>query len=64
MLLPEKPINRRGARDEDENKKITEAEALKKLDKVKNFIEVNGNDHFNIIFDQLIENVVQMKAKN
>ena len=50
--------------DEDENKKVTEAEILKKLDKVKNFIEVNRSDRFNIIFDQLIENVVQMKLKN
>ena len=50
--------------DEDENKKVTEAEILKKLDKVKNFIEVNRSDRFNIIFDQLIENVVHMKLKN
>ena len=37
--------------DKDENRKITAAEALKKLDEVKNFIEVNGSDHLNIIFD-------------
>ena len=43
---------------------MTAAESLKKLDKVKNFIEVNGSDRFNIIFDQLIENMVQMKLKN
>ena len=34
--------------DEDENRKITAAEALKNLDEVKNFIEVNGSDHLNI----------------
>ena len=31
--------------DEDANSKITASEALKKLDEVKNFIEVNGSDH-------------------
>ena len=30
--------------DESENKKITAAEALKKLDGVKNFIEVNESN--------------------
>ena len=50
--------------DEDKNRKITAAEVLKKLDKVKNFVEVNGNDHFNMIFNELIENVEQMKLKN
>ena len=49
---------------EDENRKITAAEALKKLDEVKNFIEVNGSDHLNMIFNELIENVEQMKLKN
>ena len=49
--------------DEDENKKIP-AEALKNLDEVKNFIEVNGNDRLNMIFNELIENVEQMKLKN
>ena len=34
--------------DEDENRKITAAEVLKKLDEVNNFIEVNGRDHMNI----------------
>ena len=34
--------------NEDENRKITAAEALKKLDEVKNFIEVNESDHLNI----------------
>ena len=34
--------------DEDENRKITAAEALKKLDEVENFIEVNGSEHLNI----------------
>ena len=44
-------INSGGAKrltDEDENRKITAAEALKKLDEVKNFIEVNRSDHLNI----------------
>ena len=50
--------------DEDKNRKITAAEVLKKLDKVKTFVEVNGNDHLNMIFNELIENVEQMKLKN
>ena len=50
--------------DEDENKKITAAEALEKLDEVKNFIEATGSDHLNIILNELIENVEQMKLKN
>ena len=50
--------------DEDKNKKITAAEALKKLDEVKNLIEVNGSDHLNMIFNELIENVGQMRLKN
>ena len=50
--------------DEDENWKITAAETLKKLDEVKNFMEVNGSNHLNMIFNQLIENVEQMKLKN
>ena len=50
--------------DEDKNKKITTAEALKKLDEVKNLIEVNGSDHLNMIFNELIENVEQMRLKN
>ena len=49
--------------DEDENRKIA-AEALKKLDEVKNFVEVNGSDHLNILFNELIENVEQKKLKN
>ena len=40
------------------------AETLKKLDEVKNFIEVNGSDHLNMIFNELIENVEQMMLKN
>ena len=40
---------------------MTAAEALKKLDEVKNFMEVNGSDHLNIIFDELTINVEQMK---
>ena len=47
--------------NEDENRKITAAEALKKLDKVKNFRDVNGIDHLKIIFIEIIENVEQMK---
>ena len=50
--------------DEDENGKITAIEALKKLDKVKNFIEVKGSDHLNMIFNEFFENVEQMKLKN
>ena len=44
--------------DDDEHRKIA-AEALKKLDEVKNFVEVNGSDHLNILFNELIENVEQ-----
>ena len=50
--------------DEDENRKIIEAEALKKLDEVKNFIEVNRRDYLNMLMKKLIENVEQMKLKN
>ena len=50
--------------DEDENWKITTAEALKKLDGVKKFIEVNGSGHLNMIFNESIEKVEQMKLKN
>ena len=50
--------------NEDENSKTIAAEALKKLNEVKNFIEVNGSDHLNMIFHELIENVEQMKLKN
>ena len=31
---------------------------------MKNFIEVDGSDHLNMIFNELIENVVQMTLKN
>ena len=48
----------------NKNRKITVAEALKRLDEVKNFIEVNGSDHLNMIFIELIKNVEQMKLKN
>ena len=51
-------------KDEDKNRKITVAEALKKLDEVNSFIEVNGSDHLNMIFNGLIANVEQMKLKN
>ena len=49
--------------DEDENRKITATEALKKLDEVKNFIEVKGSDHLNMIFNELIEYMEQMTLK-
>ena len=49
--------------DEDENRKMTSAEALKKIDEVKNFIEVNGSDHLSMIFNESIKNVEQMKLK-
>ena len=41
--------------DEDENRKIT-AEAVKKLDVVKNFMEIHGSYHLNMIFNELVEN--------
>ena len=31
---------------------------------MKTFIEANGSDHLNMIFNELIENVEQMKLKN
>ena len=43
---------------------MTATEALKKLDEVKNSIEVNGSDYLNMIFNELIENVEQMTLKN
>ena len=51
------------ATDEDEDRKIAAKEALKKLVEVKNFIEVNGSDHLNMIFNELIEKMEQMKNK-
>ena len=50
--------------DEDENRKITAGETLKKLDKVKNFIEINGSDHLNMIFNELSENMEQIRLKS
>ena len=50
--------------DEDENRKITAFEPLNKLDEVKNFIEVNGSNHLNMIFNESIENVEHKKLKN
>ena len=50
--------------DVDKNKKITAAEAIKKLDEVKGFIEVNKSDHLNMTCNKLIKNVEQMKPKN
>ena len=52
------------AADEDENRKITAAETLKKLNEVKNFMEVNGSDQLNMIFNESIGNVEQTKFKN
>ena len=49
---------------EDENRKITTAETLKKLDEVKNFMEVNRSDHLNMIFNPLIKKVEQMKLES
>ena len=34
------------------------------FDEAKNFIEANRNDHLNMIFNELIENVEQVKLKN
>ena len=53
--------------DEDETRKITAAEALKKLDEVKNFIKstettISSDQH--LIFNEIIENVEQLKLKN
>ena len=50
--------------DQDENRKITSPETLKKLNEVKNFIEVNESDLLNMIFNELIENAEQRKLKN
>ena len=50
--------------DEDENRKITATEALKKLDKVKSFIEVDGSNHLNVTFNKLVEKVEQIALKN
>ena len=49
--------------DEDEDRKITATEALKKLDEVESFIEVKGSNQSNMIFNELIENVEQMTLK-
>ena len=50
--------------DEDENRKVAAAEVLTKPDEVKKFIEVNGSNHLNMIFNESIENVEQIKLKN
>ena len=50
--------------DRGGNRKIRVAEALKKLDEVKNFREVNGSDYLNMIFNESIENAEQIKLKN
>ena len=50
--------------DEDENWKITVAEALRKLDEVKNFVEANRSDHLNMIFNDSMKIVERMKLNN
>ena len=50
--------------NDDDNRKITAAEALKELHEVKNFIEIDGSDHLSIIFNELIENMERMTLKN
>ena len=50
--------------NEDDNRKIAAAEALKELHEVKNFIEIDGSDHLSIIFNELIENMERMTLKN
>ena len=61
------PVQRRSQKivtDEHENRNIIAAEALKKLDEVKNSIEVIKSDHLNKVYNELIKNVEQMKLKN
>ena len=41
--------------DQHENRKITAAEALKKLDEVKYVMEVKGCDHLNMVFNELLK---------
>ena len=63
-MTPVQRKNQKIVTDEDENRKITVTKALKKLDEVKTFIEVNGSDHLNMIFNGLVENEAQKsKAK-
>ena len=50
--------------DEDENRKIIAAEALKNLDEVKKIHRSERKRPFEYIFNELIENVEQMKLKN
>ena len=45
------PVKRRSQKivtEEDDNRKVTATEALKKLDEVKRFKEMNGRYHLNI----------------
>ena len=61
------PVQRRSQKivtDEHENRNIIAVEALKKLDEVKNSIEVIKSDHLNKVYNGLIKNVEQMKLKN
>ena len=61
------PVQRRSQNivtDEHENRNIIAVEALKKLDEVKNSIEVIKSDHLNKVYNELIKNVEQMKLKN
>ena len=63
-MTPVQRKNQKIVTDEDENRKITVTKALKKLDEVKTFIEVNGSGHLNMIFNGLVENEAQKsKAK-
>ena len=50
--------------DKDRNRKTRVADPLKKRDEVKNFIEFNGSEYFNMIFNESIESVEQIKLKN
>ena len=61
------PVQRKSQKivtDEGENRNIIAVEALKKLDEVKNSIEVIRSDHLNKVYNELIKNVEQMKLKN
>ena len=61
------PVQRKSQKiltDEGENRNIIAVEELKKLDEVKNSIEVIRSDHLNKVYNELIKNVEQMKLKN
>ena len=50
--------------DEDEIRKITATEALKKLDEGKNLIEAKGSDHLYMIFNELMKMWSKWRPKN